>query len=200
MWEQAFCEEPLNLQKKCLFGELFLGRPVEQVAAPPPDVPAPQDTTEVAALLDGLRDENCVLVEAIRHELSVQISREPAEVEVVHYTPQLTQGNMHSTDLYRRKDSYDNSDEICCYMADVLAPEEVTDIEQKMRDPNRDLALWKCMQALRISASTKAHTVPKSRKEHNILAKVLRLNHDRHYSLRKEATNFEDRSGGAGVP
>lgn len=79
---------------------------------------------------------------------------------------------MRSTDLYRCEDSYDYSDEICCYMADVLAP-EVTDLEQKMRDPNRDLTLWKRMRALHISASTNAHTVLKSRKEHNALAKVL---------------------------
>lgn len=146
---------------------------VQQVAALPQDVPPPQDTTEVAAVLDRLWDENCVLVDATRHELSVQIPQEQHdEEEAVHYTPQLTRGNMCATDLYRCEVSYGNSgDEICRYMADVVvAPEEVTDIEQKTRDPNRDQPLWKCMRALRISAGSKAHTVLRTRKEHNVLA------------------------------
>ncbi|KAH9371947.1 hypothetical protein HPB48_010804 [Haemaphysalis longicornis] len=80
---------------------------------------------------------------------------------------------MRSTDIYRFNDSYDIcDDEICCYMADVVvAPEEITDIEQKTREPSRDLSLWKRMRALCISASSKAHSVLRSRKEPSVLAK-----------------------------
>ncbi|KAH9372226.1 hypothetical protein HPB48_003433 [Haemaphysalis longicornis] len=167
MWGKPYVRS-LGIYKKGACLDSFLGRSVEEVEAVPQDVPFPQDPTEVAALLDGLWEENCVLVAAIQHELSVQIPQEPAKGEVVHYAPQFTHGYMRSTDIYRSNDSYD----ICDDMADVLvAPGEITDIEQKTREPSHDLSLWKRMRALRISARRKAHSVLRSRKEPSVLAK-----------------------------
>ncbi|XP_077500074.1 uncharacterized protein LOC144110880 [Amblyomma americanum] len=135
-----------------------------------PAVPPPQDATAVAALLDELWDHNCSLVTAIKHELSVNIVKEPVE-ETTVYGPPVVQGNLRKSGLYRCLATNENDEDMSYYMANIVqTAEQIVETERKTRGSERDFLQWKKMRACRISASSRPHNILKSRKERHVLA------------------------------
>lgn len=162
----------LGIYQKGACLDSFYGKQVEEVVALPPAAPPVQDATAVAALLEDLWGEDCTLLTAIGNELSPRVLAEVDEAPP-HSAPVIT-GNMRTTELYRSTESWNNTDlEMEFYMSNVVAtPDELLHIEARTREPGRDVAYWRNMRIIRISASSRPHTVLRSRRDPAAVAEV----------------------------
>ncbi|XP_077511415.1 uncharacterized protein LOC144121841 [Amblyomma americanum] len=124
----------LGTYKKGACLEGFFGKTVEDIEPMTPAVPPPQDATAVSALLDELWDHNCLLVTAIKHELSVTIDKEPVE-ETFVYGPPVVQFNLRKPGLYCCQATSENSDEdMSYYMANIVqTAEQIAETKKNTR-------------------------------------------------------------------